>query len=229
MTQSPSDLPAEERLYSVMPKRAIQDTTLGLTTLRVLGALCIHANRHGIAWPSRKTIARHLGGRHPDTVSYHYRILLKKDYIRKLKGKQYYVPRRANHTWTTARIQVLYKGKAQPLPTREEFLAIKPRVIEELDGEAAPQTTDHKRQGVRGVETAEINSLKRAFCAGVERATGVNRLAEGQESQAATLVQAGISAPELLEAAQEMSLDLKKRGKPPPLSIKQVATWAGLG
>lgn len=123
---------------------------------------------------------------------------------------------------------MLFDGDKTPLPTYEQFKSVKPKLVAEMDGEAVVQDSIQKERGVRGVET---QSLKRAFCAGVERATGVHRSTQTQsaDDEAAVLVVAGVTPAELLEAAQEMSLDAKSRGKPPPLSIKQVATWAGLG
>ena len=123
---------------------------------------------------------------------------------------------------------MLFDGAATPLPTYEQFKSVKPKLVAEMDGEAVIQDSTQKERGVRGVET---QSLKRAFSAGVERATGVHRSTQNQsaDSEAAALVVAGVTPAELLEATQEMSLDAKSRGKPPPLSIKQVATWAGLG
>ena len=217
----------DTRKYSILPARAIQDDTLGLTTLRVLGALCLHTNAHGVCWPSRETISRHIGGRYPDTISRHFKKLVDKGYLRRLQGKKYSVPRKSRKGYTS-RFQVLFDGVKTPLPTYEQFKAIKPRLVAEIDGEAVETIDTKKGRGVRGVET---QSLKRAFCAGVERATGVHRSTDtsSAEADAAILVIAGVTPTEILEATIEMSLEARKKGRPPPLSIKQVATWAGLG
>ena len=79
------------RLYAVLPAKSIQDDDLHPTTLRVLGAICIHTNKYGICWPSRITLGRHVS-RTPKTISFHVTRLIKLGYIRKLKKRGYKIP-----------------------------------------------------------------------------------------------------------------------------------------
>ena len=213
----------ETRLYAIMPARAIQDDELGHTALRVLGALCLHANKYGICWPSRTTLGRHVS-RSNGTISRHFATLVKKGYLRRLQGKNYPVPRRQPGRWYTSRFQVLYEGPGTPMPTMEQFKAIKPRVVAELDEDVSHLVTN-KREGVRG---NEARSLASAFCSGVAAASGQHRIADQQLDGAAKLEGQGISPAALRDYAEQMSLEALSQGRTPPLSIRQVAKWAGL-
>ena len=82
----------ETRRYSVMPARSIQDDDLHYTTLRLLGAICLHTNKYGICFPSRVTLGRHIS-RTPTTISIHIHKLITLGYIRKLNKKPYKIPR----------------------------------------------------------------------------------------------------------------------------------------
>ncbi|MCO1385196.1 helix-turn-helix domain-containing protein [Burkholderia multivorans] len=48
--------------FIVLPSRILEDGRLSsMTHLRVLMALCSHTDKHGWAWPSRKTLAEKVG------------------------------------------------------------------------------------------------------------------------------------------------------------------------
>ena len=213
----------DTRLYSIMPARAIQDDALHSTSLRVLGALCLHANKYGICWPSRQTVGRHVS-RKPVTITRHYKRLVDAGYLRRLQGRKYPVPRRQPGRWYTARFQVLYEGAATPMPTYEQFAAPKPLVVAELD-EAIPQRDDNKRKGVRGMNT---QSLAQAFCAGVAAASGQHRILDNQLDVAAELAGSGVEPAQLREYAEQMTAERLSQGRSAPQNIKQVANWAGL-
>ena len=126
----PSELGKQR--YCILPARAPYDDRLGLTTLRVLMAIAIHTNSHGIAWPSRIALGK-IVGRHVSTVSRHTRKLEELEYLRKLKPRKYPIPRKTNHHWSTARYQVLFEGSKTKLPSKEQFKAAKPIIRAPVD------------------------------------------------------------------------------------------------
>ncbi len=70
--------------------------------------------------------------------------------------------------------------------------------------------------------------LAQAFCAGVAAASGVNRLPDPSLKTAETLAQQGVEPAAIRDYAIQMTLEHLKTGRQPPLTLNQVATWAGL-
>lgn len=218
MTQSHSK--PEIRKYSIIPARAIQDDELHPTTLRLLGALCLHTNAYGICWPSRITLSRHIS-RSTKTVSVHVSRLIKAGYVRKLQPKQY--PVKAQKTWKTNRYQVLFEGDKTPLPTKEEFYAPRPKLAEDPD----IQEVTHNRRGSGG-ENQDFRILAQAFCQGVEMGSGQHRLPGPSQEFARSLADRGVTAEKVKAASLEMTRANLKQGRTPPMTIEQVAQWAAL-
>ncbi len=221
MTKSPSDL--GNRRYCVLPARVCYDSKLHITTLRVLMAICIHTNGAGVAWPSRETIGR-IVSRSKDTVTRHTKRLVNAGYLRKLKPKRYPIPRRTNHHWSTSRYQVLFEGAKTRLPTKEEFMAAKPQVRTD---EPTTKPASDNRQGFKGGDL-QIPAIAQAFVAGVERMSGQLRIADDNLVEAARLAANGIKPEQILDFSQNMSRQRLESGQTPPLTLKQVAEWAGL-
>jgi len=221
MTKFPSELGKQR--YCILPARAPYDDRLGLTTLRVLMAIAIFTNSHGIAWPSRITLAK-IVGRHVSTISRHTRKLEELEYLRKLQPRKYPIPRRTNHHWSTARYQVLFEGAKTKLPSKEQFKAAKPVI--RTDDEAAKDTRQSD-QGVRGKET-QYRAIAQAFAAGVARASGQHRIADQNLDEAARLAARGVEPAQVTDYAEQMTLEALEAGRPAPLTLKQVAAWAGL-
>ena len=239
MTKSLSELPKKYypkekpkiRKYSVLPARAVQDESLHPTSLHVLAALGLHTNAVGVCWPSTLTLALHIGKARV-TVSRHVRRLLDKGYIRKLDPKKYpgHIVQQGRRK--TNRYQVLWEGN-DPLPSREEFWAPRPKVAEVdyfvKDGKIEVDNADlDKRQGVWGKETKEYQTLAHAFRAAVERASGINRLADASFPAAKVLWDQGVTADQVRESTAAMCVDGLKSGRTPPLTLDQVAKWSGL-
>ena len=222
MTKSPSEL--GNRRYCVLPARVCYDDKLHMTTLRVLMAICIHTNGAGVAWPSRETLG-HIVNRSKDTISRHTRRLVAAGYLRKLKPKKYPIPRRTNHHWSTARYQVLFEGDKTKLPTKEQFLAAKPTV--RLADDTATHSASDNRQGVRGTNN-QSHAIAQAFAAGVARASGQHRIADQNLSMAAKLDAANVSAERILDVTTQMTREALEAGRAAPLTLEQVAAWAGL-
>lgn len=222
---SPSDKP-KIRKYSILPARSVQDDELHPTSFRLLAAICLHTNGWGICWPSGTTLARHIG-RSRKTVSTHVTRLVKAGYIRKLQPKAYPFGFKRKNGWYTNRYQVLFEGPQTPLPTREQFLAARPLIAEnEADVEAleGPQN----KMGIQRGDEALIQSLAQAFRQGVERASGVVRDVGQSLLCAGRLAERGVEPGQVLEAAVQTTIAWRKERKDPPMTLDQVAKWAGL-
>ena len=214
----------ETRRYAVLPAKSIQDDDIHPTTLRVLGAICLHTNKYGICWPSRVTIGRHVS-RTPKTVSTHITRLIKEGYIRKLTKRGYKIPGwKRNSRYATNRYQVLYDGLKTALPSKEQFYAPRPKIAEEYPEELETENS----KGVKGGEKLDVSSIARAFCNGVQKASGVVRNVDNQLKDAETLAELMVNPEEVEEAAVNMTLERRKLGQDPPLQLNQVAKWAGL-
>ncbi len=214
----------ETRRYAVLPAKSIQDDDLHPTTLRVLGAICIHTNKYGICWPSRVTLGRHVS-RTPKTVSTHITRLIKMGYIRKLKKRGYKIPGwKRNSRYATNRYQVLYDGLETEMPTKEQFYAPRPKIAEEYPEEVVLENS----KGVKGGGKVDVSILARAFCNGVQKASGIMRTYENQFVDAQDLVDLDISGEDIEEYTVNMTLERLKMGQDPPLQLNQVVKWAGL-
>jgi len=223
-----SDYPKEKpptRTYSVLPARAVQDDNLAHNTLRVLGAICIHTNAYGICWPSLLTLARHVSLR-AETVSRHVQKLIKAGYIRKLQRKAYPIHIKRKSPGITNRYQVLFNGN-DPLPTKEQFEAPRPKIVEE-PSQVETQSDNNKRSGGLGDNKTDFRSLAHAFRAGVERASGVVRMADKSLKTAQILGSQGVTADQVRDAAVAMTRHQLQRGAAPPMTLEQVARWAKL-
>jgi len=221
MTQSHSK--PDIRKYSVIPARAIQDDTLHWTTLRLLGALCLHTNAYGICWPSRVTLARHIS-KSTKTVSVHVGRLIKAGYVRKLQPRAY--PIKSVNTWKTNRYQVLFDGAQTELPTKEQFYAPRPKLAEDPVIQEEQEVIQNRRGS--GGENSDFRILAQAFCQGVEMGSGQHRLPTPSHNYATVLAERGVSADAVRKASLEMTKANLKSGRTPPITIEQVAKWAAL-
>jgi len=218
----------ETRLYSVLPARAIQDDFMHHTTLRVLGAICLHTNKYGICFPSRITLGRHVS-RTPKTISFHVTRLIKLGYIRKLQQRDYRLkgkPRKSKYS--TNRYQVLYEGKKTKLPTMEQFYAPRPQIAEEYPEDKQPVT--HNSRGLRGTENRKmlIYSIAQAFCTGIEKASSVHKIPDNYLIDAEHLLDKGIKPHQLLQATEELTAAMLKTEGKVPITINEVVKKTGL-
>jgi len=217
--------PEINRKYSILPKRAVQDRKITLTELKVLGAICIHTNSHGIAWPSLTTLAKHCGLA-LDTVSRATTRLVRCGYIRKLQPRKYKAMPKIRGRRSTTRYQVLFEGKETPLPKYEDFYAPAPSFVAHHDGE--PERTLKEAKGVQGVDKLMSLSLAAAFCKSVAVATGELRLADSQRDAADRLAAAGVTTDQVAKATAEAATEAQRRGSPAPQTLEQVAKLKGL-
>jgi len=228
-----SDYPKEKpkiRRYSVLPARAVQDASLHPTSFRVLAALCIHTNGHGICWPSQITLALHLGVS-KITILRNIKKLIAAGYVRKLEPKQYPWGIIQKGKRPTNRYQVMF-GEKDPLPTKEQFLAPRAAIMDVdygiADGKVTQIEETHNKTGGPGDGKADFQILAHTFRAAVERASGAVRLSEPSFPTAAKLHALGVTADEVRESTTAMVKDGLRTGRTPPITLDQVAKWAGL-
>jgi hypothetical protein len=228
-----ADYPKEKpktRLYAVLPARAVQDDNLKPMSFRVLAAMCIHTNAHGICWPSQLTLALHLRIS-KITVLRHIKLLVKAGYVRKLEPKKYPWGIIQRGKRPTNRYQILFHGN-DILPTKEQFLSPRPAVVDVdwgvMDGKLAHEAESHNKEGGLGDGNKDFQILAHTFRIAVERACGVHRLAEPSYQTAAKLHALGVNVEDVRAATTEMVRDGLKTGRTPPITLDQVAKWAGL-
>ena len=215
----------KHRRLSIMPARAFMDKQLDIMAIRLLGCLCLHANKHGICWPTRETISNYTG-HHPDNLSKKVTELVNRGYVRKLNPRKFKVPRRGSK-WPINRYQVLYDGASTPLPSLEEFHSPKPKAIEKMDGAPTDRKDQLEQQGVEGVSKLKSLSLASAFCKTVASVTGELRMPENQRTAADKLASAGITPEQVAEATEQQALQAQQRGSPAPMTLEIVAKNGG--
>jgi|DEB0MinimDraft_6_1074348.scaffolds.fasta_scaffold24348_2 hypothetical protein len=227
------DYPKEKpkiRRYSVLPARAVQDASIHPTSFKVLAALCIHTNGHGICWPSQITIALHLGVSKV-TVLRHIKRLIKLGYIRKLEPKKYPWGIIQKGRRPTNRYQVMF-GADDPLPTKEQFLAPRASIMDIdygiKDGKVSTVDDADNKKGGLGDGNKDFQILAHTFRTAVERTSGAVRLADSSFQTAARLHQLGVTAEQVRESTTAMVKDGLRTGRAPPMTLEQVARWAGL-
>lgn len=213
----------EKRKYSIMPSRAVMDRTLDEMALRVLGCICIHTNSHGIAWPTRETISRYIG-HHPNSIGPAATRLIERGYLRKLSPRKFKVERRGSK-WPINRYQVLFEGKATPLPTLEQFHAPKPKAIEQEDG--APEGRVAEQTGSSRERSRVSMSLASAFCRAVERASGERRQPDRQIVEAERLARLEIQPEAVAEATERLVLEALRARRSTPQTLRQVSEVEG--
>lgn len=213
------------RKYSILPARAMQDEALGIGELRVLACLGMYTNSYGVCWPSQLRIAAHLGYTRV-WVSKCVASLIKKGYIRKLEPRAYPKGIKRRSARIVNRYQVLFVGK-DPLPTKEQFWAPQPR-FETVPEDDVYDTTTPIKKGVTGDSQKDYQVLAQAFKQAVERSCGVHRLPEPSFISAKTLWDQGVTVDQVRDHTAAFVSQALKAGRTPPLTLDQVAKWAGL-
>ena len=202
------------------------------TTLRVLGVICIYTNAAGVAWPSLFTIARHVD-RRKETVSRHIQKLIKAGYLRKLQRKDYPKHIRAKSRGKTNRYQVLYTPNA-PIPTREDIEKPHTAIIADQGETVDAKTNDNTKSGGTGDGgngneiSTQATVLSSAFTKAVESVTGQSRIASQSLPAGQSLAAKGVTVEQVRDATVAMTKDCMRSGKSAPLTLAQVARWAGL-
>jgi len=199
------------RKWSVLPARAVGDRQLKERELRVLGALCIFANRAGVCWPAMQTMCDITGYAERVTVHNAMKILKRRKYVRQLSPKDY---QETASGWHSNRYQVLWDGD-EPLPTYEEIHIATPLQVraddDELDanviggmgdGHSLSHTPHQPTAGSALLTENQLTSdeICNAYIRAVMQATGQVRLYANEIAHARRLANAGYSAADVRAA-----------------------------
>ena len=185
-----------KRQWSVIPVRALLDRKLHQSHFRVLVALCVFTNSHGVCWPGVKTIGAMLGV-DPASVSRAITKLVKAGYVRKLRPQDYQM----EHAkfGKINRYQVLYQPD-MPLPSWEEVQS------SQLLSPASDAPDAHMNDiGGVGEDNATLSlshSLAHAYSHAIERALGQSRRPENELGAARALAAQGVTVAQVIEATE---------------------------
>lgn len=185
-----------KRQWSVIPVRALLDRKLHQSHFRVLVALCVFTNSHGVCWPGVKTIGAMLGV-DPASVSRAITKLVKAGYVRKLRPQDYQM----EHAkfGKINRYQVLYQPD-MPLPSWEEVQS------SQLLSPASDAPDAHMNDiGGVGEDNATLSlshSLAHAYSHAIERALGQSRRPENELGAARMLAAQGVTVAQVIEATE---------------------------
>ena len=198
------------RKWSVMPARAAGDRQLKERELRVLGALCIFANRAGVCWPAMETLCDITGYAERMTIHSAMKVLKRRKYVRQLSPKDY---QDTASGWKSNRYQVLW-DKDDPLPTYEDIHIATPLQVrdeDELDanviggmgdGHSLSHTPHQPSAGSALLTKNQLTSdeICNAYIRAVQQATGQVRLYDNEIAHARRLAAAGFTADDVRAA-----------------------------
>ena len=187
------------RRWSVLPARAVGDRELKERELRVLGALCIFANRAGVCWPAMETLCDVTGYKERVTVHNAMKILKRRKYVRQLSPKDY---QDTASGWKSNRYQVLW-DKDDPLPTYEEIHIATPLQVRADDDDAPANVIGGMGDGhlvSRASDLPEASAIAHAYIRAVQQATGQVRLYDNEIAHARRLAVAGYTAADVSAA-----------------------------
>jgi len=213
MTKSPSDeMPEIKRQWSVVPVRALLDRKLSENEFRILAAMCIYTNSHGVCWPGGKTLAA-IAGVDQATVSRTIARLGRAGYVRRLEPKDYQME--FAKFGKIARYQVMYREDA-PLPSWEEVQSS--MVLAPVDEVPASHIND-KGSGDDDALLSLSHSLAHAYLRAVTRITGQTRSLDNEVRHARKLAATGATIEAVTAATEATCRDwLSKRAGIPALS-----------
>jgi len=187
------------RRWSVMPARAVGDRELKERELRVLGALCIFANRAGVCWPAMETLCDITGYKERVTVHNAMKVLKRRKYVRQLSPKDY---QDTASGWKSNRYQVLW-DKDDPLPTYEEIHSATPLQVRSDEDEAYANViggVGDEQVNTHTTDQPEASAIAHAYIRAVQQATGQVRLYDNEIAHARRLAVAGYTAADVSAA-----------------------------
>jgi len=213
MTKSLSDdMPEIKRQWSVLPVRALLDRKLSENEFRILAAMCIYTNSHGVCWPGGKTLAA-IAGVDQATVSRTIARLGRAGYVRRLEPKDYQME--FARFGKIARYQVMYREDA-PLPSWEEVQSS--MTLAPVDETPALHIKD-KGSGDDTALLSLSHSLAQAYLRAVTRVTGQTRSLDNELRHAHKLAANGATVEAVTAATEATCRDwLSKRAGIPALS-----------
>ena len=187
------------RRWSVMPARAVGDRELKERELRVLGALCIFANRAGVCWPAMETLCDITGYKERVTIHAAMKVLKRRKYVRQLSPKDY---QDTASGWKSNRYQVLW-DKDDPLPTYEEIHSATPLQVRSDEDEAHENViggVGDVQVNTHTTDQPEASAIAHAYIRAVQQATGQVRLYDNEIAHARRLAVAGYTAADVSAA-----------------------------
>ena len=187
------------RRWSVMPARAVGDRELKERELRVLGALCIFANRAGVCWPAMETLCDITGFATRQSIHDALKVLKRRKYVRRLQPKDY---QETSSGWSSNRYQVLWDGD-EPLPTYEDIDNAKPLQVRADDDAQDTNVIGGVGDGQVNTHTTdqpEASAIAHAYIRAVQQATGQVRLYDNEIAHARRLAVAGYTAADVSAA-----------------------------
>ena len=186
------------RKWSVVPARAVGDRELKERELRVLGALCVFANRAGVCWPAMETLCDITGYAERMTIHSAMKVLKRRKYVRQLSPKDY---QETASGWKSNRYQVLWDGD-EPLPTYEDIHIATPLQVrddDELDANVIGGMGDGQ-PNTHTTDQPEASAIAHAYIRAVQQATGQVRLYDNEIAHARRLADAGFTAADVRAA-----------------------------
>ena len=186
------------RKWSVLPARAVGDRELKERELRVLGALCIFANRAGVCWPAMETLCDMTGYAERMTIHSAMKVLKRRKYVRQLSPKDY---QETASGWKSNRYQVLWDGD-EALPTYEDIHIATPlqvRADDDLDANVIGGMGDAGLVS-RASDQPEAAAICHSYIRAVQQATGQVRLYDNEIAHARRLAVAGYTAADVSAA-----------------------------
>ena len=187
------------RKWSVLPARAVGDRELKERELRVLGALCVFANRAGVCWPAMETMCQMTGYAERVTIHNAMKILKRRKYVRQLSPKDY---QETASGWKSNRYQVLWDGD-EPLPTYEDIHIAKPLQVRDDDDHVDAKDIGGMGDGhlvSRASDQPEAAAICHSYIRAVQQATGQVRLYDNEIAHARRLAVAGYTAADVSAA-----------------------------
>jgi hypothetical protein len=182
-----------------MPARAAGDRQLKERELRVLGALCIFANRAGVCWPAMQTLCDITGYAERVTIHNAIKVLKRRKYVRQLSPKDY---QETASGWHSNRYQVLWDGD-EPLPTYEEIHIATPLQVRDDDDDVLPNVIGGMGDTdlvSRASDLPEASAICHSYIRAVQQATGQVRLYDNEIAHARRLAVAGYTAADVSAA-----------------------------
>lgn len=185
-----------KRQWSVIPVRALLDRKLHQSHFRVLVALCVFTNSHGVCWPGVKTIGAMLGV-DPASVSRAITKLVKAGYVRKLRPQDYQME--YAKFGKINRYQVLYQPN-MALPSWEEVQSS--QLLSPASEAPDAHMNDIGGVGEHDASLPLAQSLAHAYARAVERVLGQPRRAENELAAARALAAQGVTVEQVIEATE---------------------------
>jgi hypothetical protein len=207
------ELPEIKRQWSILPVRALLDRDMTQSEFKVLCAMCIYTNAHGVCWPGTKTIGAIVGTDHGN-VSRTIQKLVRRKYVRKLEPKDFQME--FAKFGKINRYQVLYEEGAL-LPSWEEVQSS--MILAPSDEVPDTHINDIGGAGVDANLNTLSHTLAHAYARAVQARTGQVRTIANEINHARKLALSDITIDQVRDATvQACDAALARRAGVPSLA-----------